>query len=111
MGTVSPLTKSAEINDMEIYDSLREKYHLEPEPKPSVETFIRTRAEVADQEIDTLLGDLRDDLFEMRITARQGRAWNIDTAQAEAKLAEIKSLIERRWNDEKILDFIEQNDL
>ena len=96
---------------VEEYDTLRKRYHLEPEPKPSVETFVRTRAEIAEKEIDTLCGDLRDELFEIMIKLRLGRVFTIDTSQAEAKLAEIKSLLERRWNDEKVLDFIEQNDL
>lgn len=96
---------------MEVYDSLREKYHLEHEPKPSVEAFVKTRAEIAEKEIDTLCDDLRDVIFEMRVSLAQGHIFGLSTERPEAILAEIKSLLERRWNDEKILDFIEENDL
>lgn len=96
---------------LEEYDTLREKYHLQMESKPSVETFVRTRAEIAEKEIDTLCDDLRDVLFEMKLDLAQGHIFRMSTEKSEDILAEIKSLLERRWNDEKVLNFIEENDL
>ena len=93
------------------YDSLRVKYHLEPEPKPSVETFVRTRAEYDEKEICTLIHDLCEELIDIRVKVLGGRVFSVETKEAQAKLDEIKYLLERRWNDEKILDFIEENDL
>lgn len=96
---------------IEDHDLQWREHHFEPDPKPSVEDFVRTRAEIAEREVDTLCDDLRHVLFEMRLDIAQGHIFKISTDKAESLLAEIKSLLERRWNDEKIIEFIEQNDL
>lgn len=98
------------------YDSLRVKYHLEQEPKPSVETFVQTRMDVARGEIERLCGDLRSQLVSLQVGIELGfhvgdYITKFDPVEAQTKLDEIKNLCERYVNDEKILDFIEQNEL